>query len=209
MNNEFFKGWNPINAYVTGNSLADASMARSKIKITYKVKAADICILEHIKEVTDSHHKLSRKSEFLKETQKSYETARLQICGKEFCSHALEKGIIPNKTKLGCKFPTDASPKEMRHFIRGYFDGDGSVSFDSWCKALQVNFRGDVPFLIQLRDYLIDNGIWSYKYKVGYSRGTGYINCKQKASVQRFAEYIYSDGGFYLPRKKEVFLKHL
>jgi intein/homing endonuclease len=50
-------------------------------------------------------------------------------------------GMVPNKS-LVLKFPD--IPKEMyRHFIRGYFDGDGSL-------CLHINKRGKFQPLLSI-----------------------------------------------------------
>ena len=47
---------------------------------------------------------------------------------KEFCLALNELGITPKKS-LSLKINFDLIPKELRnHFIRGYFDGDGSIN---------------------------------------------------------------------------------
>lgn len=62
-------------------------------------------------------------------------------------------GCVPNKS-LVLKFPTEEQvPKHLiSHFIRGYFDGDGSVS--KYAKNIKVNFTGCTNFITSLRDYL-------------------------------------------------------
>lgn len=39
----------------------------------------------------------------------------------------IKHGCIPNKS-LKLKFPTTVPDKLIRHFVRGYFDGDGSIA---------------------------------------------------------------------------------
>ena len=60
-------------------------------------------------------------------------------------------GVVPQKTFL-IKFPNFLNQNLISHFIRGYFDGDGSVS--KYAKNIKVNFTGCTNFITSLRDYL-------------------------------------------------------
>lgn len=77
-------------------------------------------------------------------------------------------GCFPRKS-LTLKFPTfDIVPEQyMSHFIRGYFDGDGSVSEG---KNVKVNFTGNTEFIIALRNYLsLKSGLNANKPNFGKS----------------------------------------
>lgn len=57
------------------------------------------------------------------------EYSRIQISSKTLTADLLKLGCTPRKS-LTLKFPNDGIFKSndlIRHFIRGYFDGDGSV----------------------------------------------------------------------------------
>jgi hypothetical protein len=53
----------------------------------------------------------------------------VNINSRNFSDHLTRIGVMPNKT-VYCKFPTnDIIPESMvRHFLRGYFDGDGCTA---------------------------------------------------------------------------------
>lgn len=61
---------------------------------------------------------------------------------------------MPNKSYLLFGLPKISSPTLMRHFIRGYFDGDGSLSYSIAKERYQVSFTGNKLFLEELRHYL-------------------------------------------------------
>lgn len=64
-------------------------------------------------------------------------------------------GCVKRKSLI-LKFPDEKIvPKElMNHFIRGYFDGDGSISIG---RNIKVNFTGNTNFILDLRNYLACN----------------------------------------------------
>lgn len=61
--------------------------------------------------------------------EKEYPSAKLIVSNKTIVEQLIDLGCIPNKS-LTITFPDESIvPKHLiRHFIRGYFDGDGSVS---------------------------------------------------------------------------------
>ena len=63
---------------------------------------------------------------------------RLSICQKDFTNNLLNKGVFPKKSLL-LEFPsTDIIPTQLiRHFIRGYFDGDGCISCNQYYNKTQ------------------------------------------------------------------------
>ena len=78
----------------------------------------------------------------------------------EWFKQSLENNfdIFPRKTfdiKISNKIPEDM----IVHFLRGYFDGDGSVTHTD--KYLRINFAsGSVALLNQIMDFIYDNGIY-------------------------------------------------
>ena len=81
--------------------------------------------------------------------------------------HALKNlGCVENKTEVGFDLP-DISKDLFRHFVRGYFDGDGSIGVRSerpnqiLVSICSINEK----FLIQLQEKLCEHNILSTIYK--------------------------------------------
>lgn len=94
------------------------------------------------------------------------------------------------------------------HFIRGYFDGDGCISY--LCKdhtSMLISLLGTESFLNNVQHY-----ITNYKYKLGY-------NNKKKSDITRVLQIsgenglevlkkLYSSASIYLERKYERFMEY-
>jgi len=114
-------------------------------------------------------------------------------------------------TRLGCptgktfvtRFPTpDEVPDNLLvHYIRGVFDGDGSLyhTTNGW----HVNFAGTIALLDPMRDYIhqqtgVRFGIYPhgkvYMMKVGGNYQVGHV-----------MEWIYKDATIYMERKYNLF----
>ena len=74
----------------------------------------------------------------------------LNIRSKKIVSKLSEYGIRKAKS-LTLNFPDNITKKYIRHFIRGYFDGDGSIY---WNKCCGYSILGTQSFLNTMNKYL-------------------------------------------------------
>lgn len=127
-------------------------------------------------------------------------------------------GCTPRKS-LTLKFPSvDDVPKHlMQHYIRGFFDGDGSVFIlnKKWVKTpisnptieithkLGVNINGTKEYLEELCKYMYISKV----KKVGNRplTNTYYCSTDTNATVKNVYNYMYKNATIYLPRKKQKF----
>lgn len=105
-------------------------------------------------------------------------------------------GVVPNKT-FKLEFP-NIKEKYYSHFIRGYFDGDGS--FPSGRHGAGFSLVGRQGFLEKVRDILIENCKLN---KVGvYKRVNIYtLNYGGQIQMKRITDYLYKDATIFLQRK--------
>jgi predicted DNA-binding protein YlxM (UPF0122 family) len=136
---------------------------------------------------------------------------RIQIISQQLSQDLAKLGCGQNKTHT-LTFPTtDQVPKEFyADFIRGYFDGDGSVSAHSGGKELQFNFMGTKEFLTGLQKIFIRLGF--SETKISPARKDAEIHMLIYAgikNIKRFYNYIYNGSPLYLIDKKEKFEKYI
>jgi len=69
--------------------------------------------------------------------------SQIQIVSDELCNDLSKYNIVPRKTWSYC--PTNIPEEFMWHFIRGFFDGDGSISWskNSNLSKCNINFCGN------------------------------------------------------------------
>ena len=96
----------------------------------------------------------------------------------------------------------------IRHYIRGYFDGDGCLCFTN--KSFHINFvtaskmlKHDVANILKSQNfnfiennYITDFGTTIYKIDI----------CRQQDKIN-FLDWIYQDSNIYLDRKYKKYLK--
>ena len=121
-------------AYVLGFFTADGNMVINKRGAHFiSIEITDSDILEKMKLVIGSNHKIS-----IRKRKVSLKTSyRLQIGSKEIFKDLVDLGLTPNKSKTIDlpKIPIE----HLSHFVRGYFDGDGNVSFGYFKKPDRKN----------------------------------------------------------------------
>lgn len=202
INNNYFNKINSVDrAYFLGFLYADGNLRKNRPTIQFGLWDKDKYILEIFKEYLETNYKL----------YKDKNSFRLIITDDTMYNDLIKLGCMPKKSKI-LKFPTyDQVPKKyMSHFIRGYFDGDGSVSIKKGRSKSHVSFCGQEDFLNAIIDEM--NTIISIKKNKFYPRykdqidssGSLYIH-SQKDNVS-FYNYIYKDcGNCFLTRKFEKF----
>ena len=204
INNKFFKSWSGKMAYVLGlivtdgcisKSLHTVSLAMNERELLKKVKAAMGTNIP----VRASRHQ-ARLYEF-------------NISRQEMVRDLLDLGLTPQKSAT-IEFP-DVPEEYLPHFIRGVFDGDGSVTLHGsrtrkgkvlW---LQAHFcSASKSFMKSLESKLRRLGMPKQNIRVG--RGTNIpiyrITYGHKDSKILF-EVMYRDigNGLFLERKYTVF----
>lgn len=200
---DFFQTWSKDMAYILGFCFADGNIGKSnnRQKLVIQLNPKDIEFLEFITSLIQPGKSIYRYSRILSTTKKPFDVAMVDFSSKYLVEDLEKLGCVENKTYVEIRIP--AMPKEyMRHFIRGFFDGDGSVWYSmkssgyidtAACIAcMSVSF---------LQDILNELGFGNLSIKDNPPT----LNFYSKTNLLKLYEYMYSDGGFCLRRKKEKF----
>lgn len=204
---------NEWKAYWLGFLYADGCNNRKDNFVGLGLKSDDIGHLEKFKDSLQSDAPIkTRKCEASNNGLVKIPTYRsdINICCQKMCEDLEKLGCVPNKT-FNKHFPTeDIVPKELiRHFIRGYFDGDGWVSYSTNNRVrCDVGFCcvNNCSFLTDLRDCICE--------AIGVSRITIKNQDDNKASeicwgglndCRKIYGYLYEGCNIYLERKFNKF----
>lgn len=178
-------------AYFLGLMYADGSVSKN----TFYLKLKDEDILQKFKQYlkTDVDIKFRNNSYIL------------QISRKSMCEDLIKHGCFINKTKT-IEFP-NIKQCFLKHFIRGFFDGDGCLILNKHAYHNCLNFTsGSYKFLQQLQEKLkivslTDGGISKEtNHEVWHLRYGG----KQ---VKIILDWLYEDSSnLYIKRKYNKYL---
>lgn len=110
-------------------------------------------------------------------------------------------GCTPNKS-LTLKFPDESIFKDkslIRHFIRGYFDGDGCISYGI---NLIASMLGTIQFLQYIQKLTWPKTLYSNHGSI-YTFSLTFSGVKSLT----FLYYLYFNSNIYLDRKYQKFLQ--
>jgi len=210
-------------AYFLGLLYADGNITISKYK-----NVMCIHLIEPDKDVLDKFNvfleykrplKINKVKDTIqilngKEIKCNFDSYELNVHSAKFCNDLIKLGCIPAKT-LKLKFPTEEQvPKELiRHFIRGVFDGDGTISNgmrgDGY-NYVNMSILGTVELLEGINKNLAENCDLTenklYRranYKISSMNYSGF------KSLIKIKDYLYKDATIFLERKFNKFPKTL
>ena len=194
INEEFFNVIdNEAKAYFLGLMYSDGSVTNNQFYL--KLKDEDIII--KFKECLESSAPIQRRY------YGGYDSYCLAISSKKSCSNLIKWGCVPNKTKV-IQLPK-LREDLYRHFITGFFDGDGCLQLQD--KIYHCRFdltSASKQFLEQLRPIITSiartNGSLNKetKYDVWHLNYTGH-------QVSDILDWLYKDSNFYLKRKYDKY----
>jgi intein-encoded DNA endonuclease-like protein len=144
----------------------------------------------------------------LKPRKETHQTQKkLMVSNTKLSDDLFRLGIMENKS-LQLKFPTDEQvPKKfLSHFIRGVFDGDGSIfSYDRNINGkiyteVGVTIISSNEFINGLKNFIGYGNV----YKTNKGKNS-FISFKKKKEIENISKYLYNDSTIFLKRKKEKF----
>ena len=120
---KFFEEWTPESAYIFGFIAADGHLfhesgQEKKSALQFEIASYDIDILEKIKEKLQYEGPLCNTKR---------DTVKLQINNKKIIEDLIKKGIPKTNKTFNLEYPKGLPNNLSNHFVRGLFDGDGSV----------------------------------------------------------------------------------
>lgn len=193
-------------AYILGFIGADGYINKGESFVRIALKERDVDILEKIKNEVDFTGDIVKSMQ--KCGDKKFPIVTLCIYSKYAVKDLISLGIVNNKSFI---VNMDNIPKEyMIDFIRGYFDGDGTVGeqFSKKSKATMLRARmcsGSEKLLIQTVNHLEELGVKKVKVRKDKEKELYNIEYSQKASKSIYELFYNDDSLIYLDRKKVKF----
>lgn len=161
---------------------------------------------KHLKKFNKSiSGNLNAKQRFRESEKGGSWVSGLRVYSKEMTEDLIKCGALQNKTFI-IKFPEYLDSNMTRHFIRGYFDGDGSVYIQTRKSLLRCKFTsGSKVFVEGLQSILLklDIGTYIVKYHNSYD-----LYLAGRENTKKFLEYIYDNSTISLDRKLQRYKTH-
>ena len=211
LNQNFFDKIDSENkAYFLGFLYADGYNNPINGNVCIRLQVGDREILEKFKIIIESDSTIKTYM------NGDYSYVGLYIRNSYISNRLVELGCGPNKS-LKLTFPSFLEEDLVPHFLRGYFDGDGSFWTDKATGKAHVSLMGTRKFLEHVRDNIlrpmgilkIGNGIRiPTKYK-GQDESVCELFFAGNRQVPIFMDYIYENANIFLDRKFQKFLDYV
>lgn len=199
-------------AYWLGYIYADGYITSDLVRFGISLATKDRGMLELLREDIKATYRICdyiSNSGYVANTAYS----RLLVSDRIFVSHLVRQGVIPKKTKT-LKRP-NLCDEMVRHFIRGYFDGDGcfnySVKSHNYTSG-SVEILGTRDVLDFIESVLLREKIIERKYLDLTKKPHGGImrfRFTRRKDIYNFYKYIYTDSIIFLDRKHNKFNEYI
>lgn len=125
VNDRFFNKIDTENkAYILGLLASDGYLCKGNT-VCIKLKEEDRYIVEFVRDCLAPTKPVFLDKNIMR--GKTFKSYKVEVCSDELCIALRKLGVVERKT--GKEIMPILPSKEMyKHFVRGYFDGDGSIS---------------------------------------------------------------------------------
>jgi len=180
-------------AYLLGLIFADGSVSGQRLTLSSKDKK----LIEDCKLLLRSDAPVY-----------NYNNHFYLIIGNQKLYNSLKNlGVMERKSWKEYGIPT--LPKHLiRHFLRGFFDGDGSFyisyherKYHYLCASFSCGSR---RFLSEIRQWLDGQNIKTHKIRFdnkGDNKGSWQLKMARIEAIKNFVNLLYDDSHYYLERK--------
>lgn len=138
---------------------------------------------------------------------KSGNRVGISLCSKKLSQDLLVLGLDSNKT-FSLKFP-NISHNLIHHFIRGYFDGDGCITYNKSNKNWSWGIIGTDDFNTSLQNILmskLDLNLTKL-YKCSNNHSISRLIYNGNKQVYKIGKFMYNNSTIFIERKRNRFLE--
>lgn len=187
-------------AYWLGFFLADASVFKKGNTISIGLSIRDYDHLHRLKKSLNMTYPIR---EFI--SSNGYKSCIISFHSQNIKEKLISYNVIPNKKEYGKRPYSLLNNDLIKHYIRGFFDGDGCVSEtirkENGSKRYATEIASCKEMLIFIKNFLANNNIELSDIKKHMSIYK--IRTSNNLEIIKFFNLIYKDANIYLPRKYE------
>lgn len=135
---------------------------------------------------------------------KEYGSSRVCISCTKMCEDLIRHGATQRKS-LTLKFPQHIHMDLLKHFLRGYFDGDGCISYRKGYDNYRIALVGTEDFLSGFLNYFKKYNVRCVKMQQKSGQNAFQL---EKAGLDciLILNHLYEEANVYLERKFDLYL---
>lgn len=187
-------------AYYLGLFLTDGNV--HKVKRNTEQYLIQICLQEKDSNIIKKFKKELHSSNKIRYYEKNGRNeCFFSISSTKMAHDLIKQGVYPNKT-FSAKLNFNIPDYLFRHYIRGIFDGDGTVFVSK--DRLRFGFYGTHQLVSEVQWWL-GQQIKISQNKVFDKPTVSFVVYQKRKNVLDFYNLMYKDANFFIERKKEKF----
>lgn len=146
---------------------------------------------------------------------KQHHMCEIRLYNKKIVKDLQQYGIVNSKTYIKQHISTFIPSYLICHFIRGFYDGDGSICVNKNRQCLQFNITNANDVILKdIRKFLYEKyKIISYisceEHHKGATVPIYQINFKGLINAYKFGDFLYNNAHIYLDRKYLLYHQYL
>jgi len=190
-------------AYFLGFLMADANLSIRTDNKHVETKSIDLTIHKSDVEILI---KLKNAIKCSNEIKPKGNNMRLAIYNTHFADNLIHWGIAANKT--GHEVFPNISEHLKHHFLRGYFDGDGCITWSKNGRLRgKVHFVSGYEMMKGIKDFIESKGVQYTDKSLHPKKGANAFELETATlpNIARIYDIIYKDATVFLTRKKKHF----
>ena len=210
-----------LQAYLYGILASDGCIVEKQYAIQLKINPTDSELFDYFRIIspdvyTHEYQGYTSNAEVRGRKVSNKGSVSMTIHSKLMHRQLIEHGLVPRKTYEQLSIPKKMPESLIRHFLRGYFDGDGCLT---WCATpprpsnREINWRVRSAFsidsktnnlLLEFQKFFAQHDI---KVNLNYiKRDDMYrLSSASRKEITKIFHLLYDDSYFYLSRKFNKF----
>lgn len=204
-------------AYLLGFIFADGCVNEERHTLSININKQDQYIIDLLKDISPEAYTREQKSYKSIATVrgrqvKNHGSIRTNISSKILIEDLKKYGVIQNKTYTDMHLPIVSDDILLKHFIRGYFDGDGCFTYSIRKpnpKNREINYRISAHWticcktssiLLEMQKYFTSFGI---KTNINYIKRDDMYNLttSSRKEIIKIFNLLFHNCNYSLPRK--------
>jgi hypothetical protein len=194
-------------AYWLGFIVADGNVHKNGHVLQINLNGKDECHLQKFANLFEK--KVKRSFYYNKSKNATYDSAYLSLSCAKIWKSLVDIGVVPNKTCADQSLILNSIKDDMfAHFLRGLFDGDGSISYSTVKDRIICNtsFAGEHRLLLRIKCN-IRNILGLGNIKIDIRDKISVLRWGGARQASAISNLMYTNANIFLDRKRNIFDK--
>ncbi len=208
-NHYFFSKHNEESFYWAGFLAADGCLYRKQNskKLVLSLAEKDLNHLQLFKNAINYNGIISKsitKHSLTNPKWKDSVKHTISVSSNQLFNDLTKFNLIQRKTHIYDMPDWLISHPLVNHFIRGYFDGDGCITFSKSPKKAEISIRGTISVLTQFMNVFENNIHINSKTRPKINSGFGMLKYSGNRLCYEIKDFLYKDATVYMKRKYDL-----